>query len=822
MKRWLSVAGCLLLAWSALGRERLPVFLADNHAETFGWITRTFDPDDRYMLVLVDAHTDASAAERSEEIREGLRRVPSLAERAKRVEEWRAKGRLQAFNWIEPLLPRPIDGARWLAKPDLAEQEKAAGTAEAVEQLDGRLEVEPRAAASFGGRWETWDLKDYAKWKPGLRPVILAIDLDFFAGMEAGEREKHFATIWEEAMDWPGLAGVAFAVSRPWLHDEQEAEALATLAVDAVRFTRGAELELDIAADERPDDSLRAAELAKEGKSVPRWQAAKTSPALKLKLASLDDRLHVIGQAAAPQEWPENACSIRPASGSQDCDDAWRYRTGEEPVLRVQAPEGSTGRVRWFALEPARKAYDLIPATGLGKGFSSSAGRWIYEKRRSLGETSDFQLDPTAWRKPDGGSFRFMAECETAEGWLPVPPVDLRIRTAEGFRGALSECRGMPYVFGIAGVAGDELSGVETGWGSDCANLLTYAWRRNGVPMTWGDPGRLRAQLHVKVEKAGIADAVPISAAEIETGIAIDFGQHVAALWEDRAPLGLLDGGDLVMHHLGGFPEIVELSALAAERPNFALRVPRRGACKVALAGDVVLAGEDRITIPGFTRGDADLFLANLEGVPSQQEGEKVRFDFRFPRERLAWLREQGIDAVSLANNHAFDAGGAGLLEGITAIHEAGLASCGAGPSKEAACQPLVIERRGTKLALFGISAVGDDRSRDGQAVIAAWPGDKAMLEAGFRAARTRGERIIVMLHAGDEYAADPNEEQRHCMRWLATNGAAVVAGAHPHVTQKEERHGGAQIFYSLGNAVYPRALKGADSGVVRQVLIPP
>ncbi len=821
MKRCLSVTGCLLVAWPVLARERLPVFLADNHAETFGWITRSFDPDDRYVLVLVDAHSDASAAERSEEIREGLRRVPSLAERTKRVETWRAKGRLQAFNWIEPLLPRPVDGVRWLAKPDLTDEAKAAGTAEAVEQLDGRLEVEPRAAGSFAGRWETWDLKDYAKWEPGLRPVILAIDLDFFTGMTAEEREKNFAQVWEEAMDWPGLAGVAFAVSRPWLHDDADAEALATLAVDAVRFTRGAELELDIAADDRPDDSLRAAELAKEGKSVPRWQAAKASTALKLKLASLGDRLHVTGHGAAPQEWPENLCSIRPATGSQDWDDAWRYRAGEEPVLRAQAPEGATGKVRWFFLEPARPAYDLIPATGLGKGFSRTSGRWIYEKRRSLGETTDFQLDPATWRKPGGGRFRIAAECETAEGWLPAAPVNLCIRAAEGFRGALSECRGMPYVFGIAGVAGDDLSGVETGWGSDCANLLTYAWRRNGVPMTWGDPGRLRAQLDLKVEKAGIADAVPISAAEIEAGIAIDFGQHVAALWEDRPPLGLLDGGDLVMHHLGGFPEIVPLSVLAAERPGFALRVPRRGGCKIALAGDVVLAGDERVVTKGFGRGDADLFLANLEGVPSSREGDKGRYDFRFPPERLAWLREQGVDVVSLANNHAFDAGGTGLLDSIEVLHEAGFACCGAGETKENACLPLVIERRGTRLAVFGISAVGEQRSRDGKAVIAAWPQDKVLLEGEFHAARSRGESIIVMLHAGREYDAEPDDAQRECMRWLAAQGAAVVAGAHPHVVQKEECHGGARIFYSLGNAVYPRSLKGADSGEIRQVVVP-
>ncbi len=46
--------------------------------------------------------------------------------------------------------------------------------------------------------------------------------------------------------------------------------------------------------------------------------------------------------------------------------------------------------------------------------------------------------------------------------------------------------------------------------------------------------------------------------------------------------------------------------------------------------------------------------------------------------------------------------------------------------------------------------------------------------------------------------------------------GSKLIVGAHPHVVQREERHGGAVIVHSLGNAVCPMALKGAASGAVR------
>ena len=829
MKRMLLACVGLLSAASARPAQELPVFLADNHAETFAWITRTFDPDDSHLMVLVDAHSDASAVERSEEVREGLRRVAHEAERASRVQAWRKDGRLQAFNWIEPLMPRPVDRVLWLAAPELDDAAREAKRKEAIEQLDGRLEVEPRSAGSFSQRWEVCDLEGYTAWNPGPRPVILAIDLDFFAGMQASDREARFAAIWERAVDWPGLGGVAFAVSRPWLTDDAEADALVALVVDAVKHTRGAKLEIEAAPDDHPDHSLRAGELTKEGGKIPRWEFARVSPAVKMALGSLHDRLSIedprISWSAALASWADDfgQARIRPAGGGASCDGVWRYPVGSEPVLRVEAPADATGKVRWYRLEPARAAYDFLPGTGLGKDFSVSSGRWIYEKRRSLGETEDFQLDPARWRNGKAGRIRIAAECETSQGWLPVPPVELAMFTGTGFRAALSECMGMPYVFGIAGVSGHELSGVETGWGSDCANLLAYAWRRQGLPLAWGDPGRLRAQLATKAGNLRLADAVKITPQEIEAGIAIDFGRHVAALWEDREPLGVLDGNDLAMHHLGGLPEIVALSVLTEKRPLFSLRVPRPGGCQVAFAGDVVLAGEDRAVIEGFARGGADLFLANLEGIPSLRDpAKKPRYDFRFPPERLAWLKERGVDAVSLANNHALDAGNEGLIEGLDVLQKAGIATFGAGRTKEEACAPWRTERHGVKLAIFGISDLPQAPTQPGEPVVANLSEHREQLEEEFRKARAKGERIIVMIHGGSEYETLVSDGQREAARWLAAHGAVVIAGAHPHVVQREECHGGARIMYSLGNAVYPRMLKGADSGTMTIVTVPP
>jgi len=802
--------------------QTLPVFLADNHAETFGWITRTFDPDGNYQLVLVDAHSDASMAERSEEIREDIRRVPSAMERAKRVEKMRESGRVQAYNWIEPLMPRPLDRVCWLAAPALEENKRAAMHAEAIGLLDGRLEVEPRSAGSLAGRWETFDLAGFSKWKPDSQPVILALDLDFFAGMTPANREAIFETIWKQAMAWPTLAGVAIAVSRPWLADDAEADALVTLACNAVARTRGALLEIDAAVDDRPDDSKRAAEIQT---AIPRWDAAQVSAGLRERWWLMRKRLSIIDRKrdweAILKTWNEvrSLTIIHPERGEIDCDGVWRFPIQELPTLRLEPPAGATGRVRWFLLEPALAAYDLVPETGLGKNFAASPGRWIYETRRSLGITEDLALAAEAWKPIGAGRVRVEAEVETSGDWLPVAPIELRLAVSSGFRGALSECFQMPYVFGIAGVTAENLSGVETGWGSDCANFLIHAWRRNGIPLAWGDPGRLRAQLATKAEKITLAEAVSISPEEIDRGLAIDFGRHVATMWEDRKPLGKLGGNDLVVHHLGGVPEILELEKLARERPVFSLRMPHEAtaACEVKIAGDVVLAGDGRWEISGFEKGAAKVFLANLEGVPSLRNPDHpLRYDFRFPPARLKWLKEKGIDAVSLANNHAGDAGRGGLLESLSAMRKAEIGVFGAGQNAAEACRPWRRERNGVRIAVFGICITNTLIATPKQAGVAKLPEHAELLASEIHKATVGGETVIVIVHGGDEYRQQVNDEQREWTRWLVARGANLIVGAHPHVIQRDEHHGGAVIAHSLGNAVYPSALKGADTGEVR------
>ena len=199
-----------------------------------------------------------------------------------------------------------------------------------------------------------------------------------------------------------------------------------------------------------------------------------------------------------------------------------------------------------------------------------------------------------------------------------------------------------------------------------------------------------------------------------------------------------------------------------------------------------------------------------------REPDEKPRYDFRFPPQRLEWLKTQGVDAVSLANNHACDAGRQGIIEGLESLEKAGIASFGAGRNQAEACKPWQVERKGVRMAVFGICYFDAGAAGPDQAGIAVLPRHSEIIGHEIQKARLDGEQVIVVVHGGNEYDQQVDEDQRQWARWLAARGVSVVVTSHPHVIQREETHGGAVILHSLGNAVYPRGLSGAGSGMIR------
>ena len=216
---------------------------------------------------------------------------------------------------------------------------------------------------------------------------------------------------------------------------------------------------------------------------------------------------------------------------------------------------------------------------------------------------------------------------------------------------------------------------------------------------------------------------------------------------------------------------------------------------------------------------EADLAFANLESplaaVPPPRNpprwGGRARhpprgggqeggtYDLRAPREAAAALRAAGFDVVSLANNHALDAGEAGLQETVNTLRTSGIVSAGnwepgilldwdaASSLNHLRIYPF------THLPTYRLLAFDDSVA----------PLD---VDAAARAVASVAERaglVVVSIHWGAEYQAGPTLRQRAIARELARAGADLIAGHGPHVPQRVEWVGQTLVAYSLGNFLF-------------------
>jgi len=226
-----------------------------------------------------------------------------------------------------------------------------------------------------------------------------------------------------------------------------------------------------------------------------------------------------------------------------------------------------------------------------------------------------------------------------------------------------------------------------------------------------------------------------------------------------------------------------------------------------------------------------DLTFANLETpvAPDADRGSK-EYQFNAPVAALTALARAGVDVVSLANNHAFDQGRVGFEETVRRVAAAGLTGVGAGPSGRSA-GPLVLEVNGIRLAFlayaYGFNQPGNECAPGREACLQASLLDRARAVEDVRAAAAVADAVVVSLHWGVEYEAQPRSEDVELAHRLADAGAIAIVGHHPHVLQPVElyrREDGstALVAYSLGNFLsnqsrrYLHGVTPADVGATR------
>jgi poly-gamma-glutamate capsule biosynthesis protein CapA/YwtB (metallophosphatase superfamily) len=212
----------------------------------------------------------------------------------------------------------------------------------------------------------------------------------------------------------------------------------------------------------------------------------------------------------------------------------------------------------------------------------------------------------------------------------------------------------------------------------------------------------------------------------------------------------------------------------------------------LAFGGDVMLGrgvaqslGGDWETAFSAVRpwlAETDLTFANLESPLTTAPQMSSGYDLRATPAAVAALHVAGFDVVSLANNHALDAGEVGLAETVATLDAAGIAG-------------VVTQTTGDLRQSVRYHLLAFDDSTV--------PLDVEIAARSVAAAAAEADPVIVSVHWGGEYQAAPSPRQQLVAQALAHAGADLVIGHGPHVLQRVEWRGKTLVAYSLGNLLF-------------------
>lgn len=818
------IAALMVAAAAATSAKVLPIYIEDNHAGTFYWLAKNIDLDQSYTLILFDAHSDASGIFDSDKIRHTIRNIASVQDRQTMLDRWRGKGVVQCFNWIEPLMPAPIGKVIWVPAEKLSASQVQERRQQATALLDGHLEAAPRKSGPFRDAYEVSDLENLEKAIDANQRLIVTIDLDYFAGLTETEREKAFGRIWNFVIEQPSLRAITFAISRPYLKSEDEANQLLKMALTSALSLPTAQIEFEPFLGVANDQSDLAKKLILKGEKPPLFDVAQSTQDLRARILSARERITVRENSARWQlllrTWEDEAprLHLEVKNREPSTDDVWRVPADEsaEVQLIVEPWTAKPEKIEWFALTPKFWRCNVTDLSADQVGFVANAAPRPEWKEVAI-DCHDSVLPITKIeslfdRQLHCGSVRLRAKA-TVDGKIRETPVmELRRFVGSGFRAALTEQFGLPYLFGSGELSEAGDTGPETNLGADCANFVIYALRRQGQRIPWSDPKQLRQRLDL-VAQSALPGTPRITAQDLKRGMIVHLGTHVAAMIEDRYPIGILDENDLVAHQLPVAPEIVTLGQLLLQRrkDRFDLyRVPpANSAARLIFGGDVMLGrscaakiqnGIDPFEGISSLVRQASFAAANLECTISDLGKATNRYAFRAPEQSAQLLRHAGFNAMGLANNHALDFGTVALLDSAAHLLRQEVEPVGVEITTRKACDPSFFSLPdGKKIALLAISAF-DQGSEIGTAP------HRTDLKIAIGNARSHADLVVCFVHWGIENSERITDEQRELARWLVDRGVDLVVGSHPHCVQPIDFYHGCPIAYSLGNLVFDGA----------------
>ena len=280
---------------------------------------------------------------------------------------------------------------------------------------------------------------------------------------------------------------------------------------------------------------------------------------------------------------------------------------------------------------------------------------------------------------------------------------------------------------------------------------------------------------------------------------------------------------------LGGLTACQSAPAVSLEPASFAEvqatpTPPARETVTIAGVGDIMLGspfpndtrmppndGADLLKEVTPLLSAADIAFGNLEGpMTDGGESEKCRppkpnepircYAFRMPTRYGKYLKEAGLDVLSLANNHSLDFGLTGIADTRKTLDALGLKHAGSDRLKNSTAY---VEVKGLTVAFIGFAHNS----------VVPNVNDLVTARRLVTEADKKADIVVVSFHGGAEGTANQNVPNRTEMyfgekrgnlplfsRTVIDAGADLVLGHGPHVLRGIEIYKDRLIAYSLGN----------------------
>lgn len=215
-----------------------------------------------------------------------------------------------------------------------------------------------------------------------------------------------------------------------------------------------------------------------------------------------------------------------------------------------------------------------------------------------------------------------------------------------------------------------------------------------------------------------------------------------------------------------------------------------------------------------------DVAILNQETIISTEHNVSTYPMFNSPVEVGEEMLELGFDVFNIATNHSIDCGEKGLVSAINFWKSKNAITCGAYLDRDDYSDIPTHEVNGVKIAYIGFTESTNGLSLPSDSeVILVRASEETRLQQRIIDAKDVADVVVVSAHWGNEYTHEPTESQRQLAQKLASWGADVIIGTHPHVIQPVEYIDNADgsrtlVAYSLGNFISaqnrgPRMLGG-------------